>query len=164
VVYAKPPFSGPEAVLAYLSRYTHRVAISNQRLIGFDETGVTFRYKDCRHRVPEPDRVWGVQRRALVLAANELVMNALFHAFQGRRRGQLVVKLRSYDSRHACLAVFDYGIGYDGDRSAPECGVAGGLADLLASTIVYRRGDRGGTIAQIHFPLNVFRRANFGRR
>jgi hypothetical protein len=89
VVYAKPPFSGPEAVLAYLSRYTHRVAISNQRLIGFDETGVTFRYKDCRHRVPEPDRVWGVQRRALVLAANELVMNALFHAFQGRRRGQL---------------------------------------------------------------------------
>ena len=40
VVYAKPPFSGPEAVLAYLSRYTHRVAISNRRLIGFDETGV----------------------------------------------------------------------------------------------------------------------------
>ena len=39
VVYAKPPFSGPEAVLAYLSRYTHRVAISNQRLIAFDETG-----------------------------------------------------------------------------------------------------------------------------
>src|SRR5271154_6246279 len=48
VVYAKPPFSGPEAVLAYLSRYTHRVAISNQRLIAFDETGVTFRYKDYR--------------------------------------------------------------------------------------------------------------------
>ena len=43
VVYAKPPFSGPEAVLAYLSRYTHRVAISNRRLIAFDETGVSFR-------------------------------------------------------------------------------------------------------------------------
>jgi hypothetical protein len=42
VVYAKPPFTGPEAVLTYLSRYTHRVAISNQRLIAFDETGVTF--------------------------------------------------------------------------------------------------------------------------
>ena len=41
VVYAKAPFSGPEAVLAYLSRYTHRVAISNQRLIAYDETGVT---------------------------------------------------------------------------------------------------------------------------
>ena len=46
VVYAKAPFAGPEAVLAYLSRYTHRVAISNSRLIGFDTNGVTFRYKD----------------------------------------------------------------------------------------------------------------------
>jgi hypothetical protein len=45
-VYAKPPFAGPEAVLAYLSRYTHRVAISNSRLISLDERGVTFRYKD----------------------------------------------------------------------------------------------------------------------
>ena len=48
VVYAKPPFAGPQAVLAYLSRYTHRVAISNRRLIGFDEAGVTLRYKDYR--------------------------------------------------------------------------------------------------------------------
>ena len=48
VVYAKAPFAGPEAVLAYLSRYTHRVAISNSRLIGFDEDGITFRYKDYR--------------------------------------------------------------------------------------------------------------------
>ena len=46
VVYAKPPFAGPQAELAYLSRYTHRVAISNSRLIRFDDTGVTFRYKD----------------------------------------------------------------------------------------------------------------------
>ncbi len=41
VVYAKPPFAGPQAVLAYLSRYTHRVAISNGRLIGLDDKGVT---------------------------------------------------------------------------------------------------------------------------
>ena len=47
-VYAKPPFAGPEAVLAYLARYTHRVAISNSRLVGLDERGVTFRYKDYR--------------------------------------------------------------------------------------------------------------------
>ena len=47
-VYAKPPFSGPEAVLAYLARYTHRVAIANSRLIALDERGVTFRYKDYR--------------------------------------------------------------------------------------------------------------------
>ncbi|WP_264819692.1 transposase, partial [Acetobacter tropicalis] len=41
VVYAKPPFAGPKAVLAYLSRYTHRVAISNRRLLAFNENGVT---------------------------------------------------------------------------------------------------------------------------
>jgi len=43
VVYAKPPFGGPEAVLAYLSRYTHRVAISNRRLVAADEAMVTFK-------------------------------------------------------------------------------------------------------------------------
>lgn len=48
VVYAKRPFAGPEAVLAYLSRYTHRVAISNRRLVAMDERGVTFRWKDYR--------------------------------------------------------------------------------------------------------------------
>jgi hypothetical protein len=48
VVYAKRPFSGPDTVLEYLSRYTHRVAISNQRLVAFDERGVTFRWKDYR--------------------------------------------------------------------------------------------------------------------
>jgi hypothetical protein len=48
VVYAKRPFAGPEAVLAYLSRYTHRVAISNSRLLMCDERGVTFRWKDYR--------------------------------------------------------------------------------------------------------------------
>ena len=47
-VYAKPPFAGPAAVLAYLSRYTHRVAIPNRRLLAPDERGVTFRYKDYR--------------------------------------------------------------------------------------------------------------------
>src|SRR5271165_1260035 len=48
VVYAKRPFAGPKAVLAYLARYTHRVAISNARLIALDEAGVTFKWKDYR--------------------------------------------------------------------------------------------------------------------
>ena len=48
VVYVKQPFAGPAAVLAYLSRYTHRVAISNRRLVAFDGTGVTVRTKDYR--------------------------------------------------------------------------------------------------------------------
>ena len=47
-VYAKPPFAGPEAVLAFLARYTHRVAIANSPIIALDERGVTFRYKDYR--------------------------------------------------------------------------------------------------------------------
>jgi hypothetical protein len=72
VVYARPPFSGPEAVLAYLSRYTHRVAISNQRLIGFDETGVTFRYKDYRRDGPERQRV-------MTLAPHEFIRRFLLH-------------------------------------------------------------------------------------
>ena len=48
MLYAKRPFAGPEQVLAYLSRYTHRVAISNSRLVALDERGVTFRWKDYR--------------------------------------------------------------------------------------------------------------------
>ena len=54
VVYAKRPFAGPDAVLAYLSRYTHRVAIANSRLIALDEQGVTFKWKD--YRAKERDR------------------------------------------------------------------------------------------------------------
>src|SRR5205823_4672628 len=48
VVYAKPPFGGPDAVLAYLSRYTHRIAIANSRLVAFDGERVTFKWKDYR--------------------------------------------------------------------------------------------------------------------
>jgi hypothetical protein len=72
VVYAKPPFAGPEAVLAYLSRYTHRVAISNRRLISLDETGVTFRYKDYRRDGTE-------RQRTMTLAADEFIRRFLLH-------------------------------------------------------------------------------------
>lgn len=72
VVYAKPPFTGPEAVLAYLSRYTHRVAISNERLIAFDKTGVTFRYKDYRRDGPE-------RRRVMTLTPHEFISRLLLH-------------------------------------------------------------------------------------
>ena len=72
VVYAKRPFAGPEAVLAYLSRYTHRVAISNQRLISLDERGVTFRWKD--YRVDGHTR-----NKTMTLAADEFVRRFLLH-------------------------------------------------------------------------------------
>jgi len=71
-VYAKPPFSGPEAVLAYLARYTHRVAIANSRLIALDERGVTFRYKDYR-------RNGQARYRTMTLSAEEFIRRFLLH-------------------------------------------------------------------------------------
>jgi hypothetical protein len=71
-VYAKPPFAGPEAVLAYLARYTHRVAISNSRLLRLDERGVTFRYKDYRRNDRE-------RFRTMTLAPDEFIRRFLLH-------------------------------------------------------------------------------------
>jgi len=76
VVYAKRPFAGPQAVLAYLSRYTHRVAISNSRLVALDERGVTFRWKDYR--------VKGRSRyKAMTLDAGEFMRRFLLHVLPG---------------------------------------------------------------------------------
>ena len=96
VVYAKPPFAGPEAVLAYLSRYTHRVAIANSRLIGFNDDGVTFRYKDYRRNGSDRQQV-------MTLVADEFIRRFLLHNLprgfhrirhygllsSGRRKGNL---------------------------------------------------------------------------
>ena len=72
IVYAKPPFAGPAAVLAYLSRYTHRVAISNHRLLALEEGGVTFRYKDYRRD--------GAERyRSMTLPTDEFIRRFLLH-------------------------------------------------------------------------------------
>ena len=80
VVYAKPPFAGPEAVLAYLSRYTHRVAISNSRLISFDRRGVTFRYKDYR-------RSGADRQQVMTISADEFIRRFLLHVLpQGFHR------------------------------------------------------------------------------
>ena len=72
VVYAKRPFAGPEAVLAYLSRYTHRVAISNSRLVAMDERGVTFRWKDYRAK-------GRTRRKTMTLDADEFMRRFLLH-------------------------------------------------------------------------------------
>ena len=72
VVYAKRPFAGPEAVLAYLSRYTHRVAISNRRLLAFDDQGVTFRWKDYRAK-------GRTRYKTMSLAAGEFIRRFLLH-------------------------------------------------------------------------------------
>ncbi len=72
VVYSKRPFGGPEAVLAYLSRYTHRVAISNRRLIAFDSNGVTFKWKDYRAKGRE-------RAKLMTLASDEFIRRFLIH-------------------------------------------------------------------------------------
>jgi hypothetical protein len=70
VVYAKPPFGGPEQVLKYLARYTHRVAISDARLLDFEDGMVRFRYKDYAH---------GNRKRVMTLTAMEFVRRLLLH-------------------------------------------------------------------------------------
>jgi hypothetical protein len=72
VVYAKRPFAGPKAVLAYLSRYTHRVAISNSRLVAFDDRGVTFRWKDYRAQ-------GRTRYKTMTLSAEEFMRRFLLH-------------------------------------------------------------------------------------
>ncbi|MEA3072356.1 MAG: hypothetical protein QOD29_3802 [Alphaproteobacteria bacterium] len=72
VVYSKKPFGGPEAVLAYLARYTHRVAISNRRLIAADATDITFKYKD--YRIQGPGRY-----KLMTLATDEFIRRFLMH-------------------------------------------------------------------------------------
>ena len=69
-VYAKPPFGGPEQVLAYLGGYTHRVAISNHRLINAEDQQVTFRWKDYRDEG---------QQKIMTLKADEFIRRFLLH-------------------------------------------------------------------------------------
>jgi len=82
VVYAKPPFGGPHHVLGYLARYTHRVAITNHRLVAFDGDRVTFRWKDYAH---------GNKQRRMTLDAQEFLRRFLLHVLP---RG--FVRIRSF--------------------------------------------------------------------
>jgi Putative transposase/Transposase zinc-binding domain len=82
VVYVKAPFRGPDHLLQYLARYTHRVAISNHRLISFDGHSVTFRWKDYAH---------GNKKRKMTLAAHEFLRRFLLHTLP---RG--FVRIRSF--------------------------------------------------------------------
>jgi Putative transposase len=82
VVYAKPPFGGPHHVLGYLARYTHRVAITNPRLVAFERDQVTFRWKDYAD---------GNKKRKMTLSAQEFLRRFLLHVLP---RG--FVRIRSF--------------------------------------------------------------------
>jgi len=105
VVYAKPPFGGPAQVLAYLGRYTHRIAIANSRLISMTGTDVTFRWKDYRHHA---------KSKLMTLSADEFIRRFLMHTLpdgfhrirhygflaNGHRAAKLALCRRLLDAPH----------------------------------------------------------------
>jgi len=97
VVYAKRPFAGPQAVLAYLSRYTHRVAISNSRLLAMDERGVTFRWKDYRAK-------GHTRHKVMTLSANEFMRRFLLHVLPTGFHRIRHYGLLANGARTVCLA------------------------------------------------------------
>ncbi|MEO8546571.1 MAG: IS91 family transposase [Burkholderiaceae bacterium] len=106
VVYAKRPFAGPQAVLAYLSRYTHRVAISNSRLIAMDERGVTFKWKDYRVKKSAAVGARGKTRhKTMTLAPEEFMRRFLLHVLPGRFHRIRHYGLLANGSRKANLAL-----------------------------------------------------------
>ena len=99
VVYAKPPFGGPEHVLNYLARYTHRVPISNHRLVAFQNDRVSFRWKDYAH---------GGKQKIMTVSAHEFLRRFLIHVlpkglvrirhfglFANRRSGRMLARCRA---------------------------------------------------------------------
>jgi len=99
VVYAKEPFAGPKQVLRYLSRYTHRIAISNRRLMSADHNGVTFKYKD--YRIEGPARY-----KTMTLTPDEFIRRFLIHVLPKgfhriRHYGLLASSNRAANIAHA---------------------------------------------------------------
>jgi len=101
VVYAKRPFAGPQAVLAYLSRYTHRVAISNSRLLALDDRGVTFRWKDYRAKAGAKGKT---RHKAMTLAPEEFMRRFLLHVLPRGFHRIRHYGLLANGSRKQCMA------------------------------------------------------------
>jgi hypothetical protein len=140
VVDVRKPFGGPEHVLHYLARYTHRVAISNHRLIRMEDGKVTFRWKDYAH---------GAKKRKMTLAAEEFIRRFLLHVLP---KG--LVRIRHYGwmanrCRRECAALCRARL----DVEPPEPATAGDAP-------VRRCPDCGGTIeiVEVIFPRELLRR------
>ncbi|MDH3544969.1 MAG: IS91 family transposase [Desulfuromonadales bacterium] len=138
-LYAKRPFAGPEAVLAYLSRYTHRVAIANSRLLALDEQGVTFKWKDYRAK----ERV---RHKTMTLASDEFMRRFLLHVLPAgfhrirhyglianttrkdnlARARELLIDEKTIESMNAETDTVDAADGSDASATyvCPDCGAA----------------------------------------
>ena len=150
VVYAKAPFAGPEAVLAYLSRYTHRVAISNRRLIAFDQDGVTFRYKDYR-------RDGADRQQVMTLAVDEFIRRFLIHVLPRGFHRIRHYGLLAGSARKASLALArklldvasppDVDTPGEPDDFRPQCRCCGGRMIIIETFERWRqpRGPPGAT-------------------
>ncbi len=115
VVYAKPPFGGPEQVLKYLARYTHRVAISNQRLVSFENDQVSFLWKDYAR---------GNCERTMTLDADEFIRRFLLHAlpkgFQRIRHFGLLANRTRAEKLCLCRKLLGETQKLDSVKSSPE--------------------------------------------
>jgi hypothetical protein len=132
VVYVKKPFGGPEHVLHYLARYTHRVAISNHRLLGMEDGKVSFRWKDYAH---------GGKQRKMVLAVEEFIRRFLLHVLP---KG--FVRIRHYGwmanrCRRKCAALCRTLLGQEAEqpqlapasagRPTRKCPFCGGVVEVV---------------------------------
>ena len=141
VVYSKRPFGGPEAVLAYLSRYTHRVAIANSRLIAFDNNRVTFKWKD--YRIEGLDRY-----KLMTLATDEFIRRFLIHVlprgFHRIRHYGLLAKTSGADNIALARKLLaaqkpqsEPDDAVDADHNEPACPCCGGRMIIIET---FKRG------------------------
>jgi predicted Zn-ribbon and HTH transcriptional regulator len=147
VVYAKPPFGGPEHVLRYLARYTHRVAISNHRIVNFADGKVTFRWKDYAHKN---------KQRLMTVTAEEFLRRFLLHTLPrgfvrirfcgflaNRRRGELLPVCRQLlqvaSPTQNSIAPETSDSGAPGAWLCPHCGGAMVLIEKLTPQQMLRR-------------------------
>jgi len=165
VVYAKRPFGGPEAVLAYLSRYTHRVAIANSRLLAFDGGAVTFKWKDYRR--DGRDRY-----KTMTLDAQEFIRRFLIHVlpsgfhrirhyglFASAARAKNIVRIRELlaasegpQQRQAARADADKAGHAEPAASSRQCPCCGGRMILVE---IFARGCAPCSVAPGNFRIDT---------
>ncbi|MGC8590817.1 IS91 family transposase [Acidithiobacillus sp.] len=154
VVYAKRPFAGPAAVLAYLSRYTHRVAISNRRLVAFDAHGVTFRWKDYRAK-------GRTRHKIMTLSTDEFMRRFLMHvlpsgfhrirhygllANAGRKKNLVLVRKLLHATPDTSPENEDTSVGTTTQPTfvCPDCGAAMIIIETLVRASSIRAPPRHG--------------------
>jgi hypothetical protein len=120
VVYAKEPFAGPRAVLAYLSRYTHRVAIANSRLVAHDERGVTFRWKDYRDK-------GRTRHKTMTLSPEEFMRRFLLHVLPSGFHRIRHYGLLANNHRRACIEQVRQLLVTGGANAASQTPASGGV-------------------------------------